>query len=52
MCLKARPCSARTANGAHARFIEGAVHTLVALPDKLSFETGAAIRAHRHATAR
>ena len=32
-----------TANGAHAKYMKCPAHTLVALPDELGFETGAAI---------
>ena len=43
MCLKGATVFGANANGAHARYMKVPVHTLVPLPDSLSFETGAAI---------
>ncbi len=43
MCLEGATVFGANANGAHARYMKVPVHTLVPLPDALSFETGAAI---------
>lgn len=43
MCLKGATVFGANGNGAHARYMKVPVHTLVPLPDALSFETGAAI---------
>jgi len=43
MCLEGATVFGANGNGAHARYMKVPVHTLVPLPDALSFETGAAI---------
>jgi 2-desacetyl-2-hydroxyethyl bacteriochlorophyllide A dehydrogenase len=43
MCLEGSTVFGASANGAHARYMKVPVHTLVPLPDALSFEAGAAI---------
>lgn len=43
MCLEGTTVYGSGANGAHANYMKVPAHTLVALPDALSFETGAAI---------
>src|ERR1700754_3271812 len=43
MCLKGATVFGANANGAHAKYMKAPVHTLVPLPDALSFETGTAI---------
>ena len=43
MCLEGSTVFGANGNGAHARYMKVPVHTLVPLPDALSFETGAAI---------
>ena len=43
MCLEGPTVFGANGNGAHARYMKVPVHTLVPLPDALSFETGAAI---------
>ena len=43
MCLEGSIVFGANGNGAHARYMKVPVHTLVPLPDALSFETGAAI---------
>ena len=43
MCLEGTVVYGSGAHGGHARYMKCPAHTLVALPDSLSFETGAAI---------
>ena len=43
MCLEGTIVFGSGGNGGHARYMKVPVHTLVPLPDALSFETGAAI---------
>ncbi|MGK0172492.1 MAG: threonine dehydrogenase-like Zn-dependent dehydrogenase [Gammaproteobacteria bacterium] len=43
MCLEGTTVFGATGNGAHAPYMQVPVSTLVALPDQLSFEVGAAI---------
>ncbi|MGE3916363.1 MAG: alcohol dehydrogenase catalytic domain-containing protein, partial [Hyphomicrobiaceae bacterium] len=43
MCLEGTTVYGSGANGGHAKYMKCPAHTLVALPDSLSFETGAAI---------
>src|SRR6516164_377055 len=43
MCLEGSIVFGANGNGGHARYMKVPVHTLVPLPDALSFETGAAI---------
>ena len=43
MCLDGMVVYGTTANGAHAEYMKVPAHTLVKLPDELSFKTGAAI---------
>lgn len=43
MCVSGSTVYGVTGHGAHAPFMKVPVHTLVPLPDELSFETGAAI---------
>jgi 2-desacetyl-2-hydroxyethyl bacteriochlorophyllide A dehydrogenase len=43
MCLEGSTVFGANGNGAHAKYMKVPVHTLVPLPDALSFETGAAI---------
>ena len=43
MCLEGTTVYGSGANGGHARYMKCPAHTLVHLPDSLSFETGAAI---------
>ena len=43
MCATGSTIYGVTAHGAHADYIKVPAHTLVALPDQLSFTTGAAI---------
>ncbi len=43
MCLSGSTVYGVTGHGAHAPFMKVPAHTLVSLPDELSFETGAAI---------
>ncbi|HUS96830.1 MAG TPA: zinc-binding dehydrogenase [Hyphomicrobiaceae bacterium] len=43
MCLEGTTVYGSGGNGAHAQYMLVPVHTLVPLPDELSFETGAAI---------
>ncbi len=43
MCVDGAEVYGATAHGAHARYMKCPAHTLVPLPDELSFSTGAAI---------
>jgi threonine dehydrogenase-like Zn-dependent dehydrogenase len=43
MCVEGSTVYGATGHGAHARYMKVPAHTLVALPDELSFSTGAAI---------
>jgi len=43
MCLEGATVFGANGNGAHARYMKVPVHTLVPLPDSLSFVTGAAV---------
>src|SRR4029453_7218316 len=43
MCLEGPVVFGANGNGGHARYMKVPVHTLVPLPEALSFETGAAI---------
>ena len=43
LCLKGATVYGATGHGAHARYMKVPAHTLVPLPDELSFKTGAAI---------
>ena len=43
MCLEGSVVFGANGNGGHARYMKVPVHTLVPLPEALSFETGAAI---------
>ena len=43
MCLEGAVVYGSGGHGGHARYMKAPVHTLVPLPDELSFETGAAI---------
>src|SRR5256885_2302136 len=42
-CANGRKAYGGDADGAHAQFMRVAAHTLIPLPDSLSFKTGAAI---------